>query len=193
MDWVCLYTCVMPNEIKTYDLVVIGGGPAGIVAASTATRLHKSVALVDSHHELGGAGINTGTVPSKTLRETALALSGIRSRNLYGVDLSLRREVTVGDFLQHEQQVKTAFNDMISRQLHSHNADVYFGSGTFVDPHTIKVQPHSTGPSNPSSADGEEIVLRGESILIATGSSPVRPGIFFPTIRRRKSTIRIRS
>jgi glycine/D-amino acid oxidase-like deaminating enzyme len=87
----------IPQE---FELVVIGGGPAGIVGATTAATFGKTVAVVDSHHELGGAGANTGAVPSKTLRETALALSGMRSRNLYGVDLSLRREATVADFLR---------------------------------------------------------------------------------------------
>lgn len=91
----------MSHEPKTYDLIVIGGGPAGLNGVTTACILGKSVALVDRHHELGGAGANTGTVPSKTLRETAVALSGLRSRDLYGVDLSIRREATVADFLRH--------------------------------------------------------------------------------------------
>src|SRR5271165_3808561 len=94
----------MTNDLKTYDLVVMRGGPAGVTAATVASSFGKSVALVDSHQEIGGAGINTGTVPSKTLRETALALSGLKSRNLYGVDLSLRREVTVADFLGHDSR-----------------------------------------------------------------------------------------
>src|ERR1700734_3072439 len=96
----------MTNDLRTYELVVIGGGPAGITAATTASEFGKSVALVDSHQDIGGAGINTGTVPSKTLRETALALSGLQSRNLYGVDLSLRRQATVADFLRHELEVR---------------------------------------------------------------------------------------
>src|SRR5712675_2278623 len=83
---------------KDFDLVVIGGGPAGISGANTAAIFGKRVALVEKLGEVGGAGINTGTIPSKTLRETALALSGLRSRKLYGVDLSLRREATVADF-----------------------------------------------------------------------------------------------
>jgi NAD(P) transhydrogenase len=104
------YGDVVTYGVKSYELVVIGGGPAGITAARTASRLGKTVALVDDHLEIGGAGVNTGTVPSKTLRETALALSGLRSRNLYGVDLSLRREVTVPDFLGHQEHVKHAFH-----------------------------------------------------------------------------------
>jgi NAD(P) transhydrogenase len=83
---------------------------------TTAAALGKAIALVDSHHEWGGAGANTGTVPSKTLRETAVMLSGMRSRDLYGVDLSLRREATVADFLRHERNVKTGLNAMLSRQ-----------------------------------------------------------------------------
>jgi len=118
----------MTNDLKTYDLVVIGGGPAGLTAATEASSFGKSVALVDSHQEIGGAGINTGTVPSKTLRETALALSGLKSRNLYGVDLSLRREVTVADFLGHEEHVKDAFHAGITQRLQVLKATIYCGT-----------------------------------------------------------------
>jgi NAD(P) transhydrogenase len=169
----------MPNEAKAYDLVVIGGGPAGIVAAATATGAGKKVALVDNHHELGGAGVNTGTVPSKTLRETALTLSGLRARRLIGVDHALRQEATVGDFLRHEQNVKAGFNAMIAQQLHADFADLYCGTASFVDPHTIHIQPGS--PSNPLGQPpvrSMEATLHGETILIATGSAPFQPPIF---------------
>jgi len=154
---------------KNYDLVVIGGGPAGITGASTAAEWGKSVALIDAHHELGGAGVNTGTAPSKTLRETALALSGARSRNLYGVDLSLRKEATVTDFLRHERNVKTGLNMFVAQMVKRSKIDVHYGTATFADDHTVIAR---------SSKDGPEIHLRGEVILIATGSSPVRPVIF---------------
>ena len=168
----------MTNDLKTYDLVVIGGGPAGLTAATEASSFGKSVALVDSHQEIGGAGINTGTVPSKTLRETALALSGLKSRNLYGVDLSLRREVTVADFLGHEEHVKDAFHASVTQRLQVLKAEIYCGTCTFLDAHTIRVNLGSEDRKEDPSSLGGEIQLRGEKILIATGSSPVHPDVF---------------
>ncbi len=169
----------MASDAKAYDLVILGGGPAGIVGAATAKAYHKTVALVDNHHELGGAGVNTGTVPSKTLRETALALSGINARRLIGVDMSLKQEATVGDLLHHEQQVKEGFNTMISQQLRAHRADIYFGTGSFLDAHMVQVQPGQARPewARQAAAQGE-VLLYGEHILVATGSSPFRPTLF---------------
>src|SRR5271166_1499814 len=118
------------NTLK-FDLIVIGGGPAGVVGATTAASMGKKVALVEYSAELGGAGANTGTVPSKTLRETALALSGVRSRGLYGVDLSLRREATVADFLRREQQVRTGFNQSLSQRMDAWHTAVYRGNAAF--------------------------------------------------------------
>jgi NAD(P) transhydrogenase len=128
---------------------------------------------------LGGAGVNTGTVPSKTLRETALALSGIKARKLVGVDLSLKYEATVSDFLRHEQEVKAGFNSMISQQLKADQADVFFGTAAFVDARTVRVRPdQALAPLGPPLVAGEEVLLHGENILIATGSSPLRPPLF---------------
>src|ERR1700681_1243563 len=161
----------MPENPEEFDLVVIGGGPAGIVGATTAAALGKTVAVVDSHHELGGAGANTGTVPSKTLRETALALSGMRSRNLYGVDLSLRREATVADFLRHERNVKAGLNDVLSQRMAASQTTVYCGTAAFEDPHVIRVRPLADQNS-------PDLLLRGEHFLIAIGSAPIRPEVF---------------
>src|SRR5271156_1261108 len=163
----------MSIELQQYDLVVLGGGPAGITAATAASRFGKTVALVDSQPEIGGAGINTGTVPSKTLRETALAFSGLKSRNLYGVDLSLRREVTVADFLGHEEHVKDAFHESITQRLLMLKAMVYRGTAIFADSHTIEVNPDSEDLAKDPSARNGAIHLGGDKILIATGSSPV--------------------
>jgi len=163
-------------EVKNYDLIVLGGGPAGVVAAGAARTLDKTVALIDNEPGVGGAGINTGTVPSKTLRETALALSGMRSRNLYGVDLSLRRQATVADFLRHEESVRDGLSSSLTKRLGEEHADRYIGFGEFVDPHTIRI--HPTPGADANAAPPEDILLRGETILIATGSSPRRPDIF---------------
>jgi NAD(P) transhydrogenase len=169
----------MGDQTKEFDLIVIGGGPAGITGAAAASVHGKTVALVESRNEIGGAGINTGTVPSKTLRETALALSAIRSRNLYGVDLSLRREATVADFMRHERNVKTGLNAMFSKQLEAFHAEVYHGTAAFLDPHTVRLaaQP-ADRPDHPLAAANGDVRLRGESVLIATGSAPVRPAMF---------------
>src|ERR1700722_8007814 len=153
----------MSENTLNVDLIVIGGGPAGVVGATTAASMGKKVALVEYHPELGGAGANTGTVPSKTLRETALALSGARSRGLYGVDLSLRREATVADFLRHEEHVKAGLNHSLSKRMDAWNTAVLWGSAAFADSHTVCV------------AGDKPVLLQGDYILIATGSAPARP------------------
>lgn len=154
--------------MKTYDLIVIGGGPAGISAARTAAMRRKSVALVNRQAELGGAGVNTGTLPSKTLRETALALSGVAARKLTGLDVTLRREATVADFLHHQQNVKAGFNATLAQWTETLKIDFFQGMGAFESPNTIRVSGHANG----------DLTLQGEKILIATGSSPHRPPPF---------------
>src|SRR3977135_2678182 len=149
---------------KDFDVVVIGGGTAGISGANTAGIFGKRVALVEKLREVGGAGINTGTIPSKTLRETALALSGIRSRKLFGVDLSLRREATIRDFMRHKDNVAAHERRRREEQMGRFNIETFHGAASFIDPNTVRVAP--------------DTILRGERILIATGSSPVRPAEF---------------
>lgn len=151
-------------QAQAYDFVVIGGGPAGICGANTAGLFGKSVALVEKLREVGGAGINTGTIPSKALRETALVLSGVRSRALFGVDISIRREATVMDFMGHMKNVAAQERRRREEQLRSNRVQIFQGAARFVDPNTIRV--------------GSDTYLRGERILIATGSSPVRPAEF---------------
>jgi NAD(P) transhydrogenase len=149
---------------QQFDLIVIGGGPAGICGANTAGIFGKRVALVEKLREVGGAGINTGTIPSKTLRETALALAGVRSRKLFGVDLSLRREATVADFMRHQANVAAHERRRREQQMRTYNVETFHGAASFVDPNTVRLAP--------------DTLLRGEKILIATGSSPMRPAEF---------------
>ena len=123
-------------ETKKYDLIIIGTGPGGIWGARTATDFGKRVAIVEQTGMIGGAAFNTGTVPSKALRETALALSGWRSRELFGVDLSLHREATIGDFMYHEKHVSEHQRQRFEGLLRAQGVEIFYGKGSFVDPHT---------------------------------------------------------
>ena len=155
------------SDVLTFDVVVIGGGPAGVSAAVAAAEAGRSVAVVEKNLALGGAALNTGTVPSKTLRETAVALSGLRTRDLYGVDLSIRGQVTVADLLRHERGVKATEQARWAGMLDQYGIRVIPGAGRFLDADTVGV----TGP-------GGEQSLRARRIIIAIGSSPARPPLF---------------
>lgn len=148
----------------TYDLIVIGAGPAGEKGASKAAQYGKRVALIERAPFLGGAGINTGTVPSKTLRESALYFSGLRQRGLYGIDYSLRENLTIKDFMYRERTVVKKERKMVAAHVQEHDISVIHGEASFKDTHTVHIK---------SSLGEKEIA--GEVILIATGSSPHRP------------------
>ena len=113
-----------------YDLIVLGSGPAGEKGAAQAAYFGKKVALVEQDYYLGGATAST-TIPSKTLRETSLALSGIRSRRLYGVDLSLGRLATVQDLLHHEEAMKDIERRRVAENMLRHHVDIFRGIGSF--------------------------------------------------------------
>jgi NAD(P) transhydrogenase len=174
-------------EPIAYDLIVVGSGPAGESGAAAAALFGKRVAMVEKSSLVGGASTNTGTLPSKTLRETALAISGLRARDLYGVDLSLRREATVADLMFHERRVTANERKRIERNLARYGVALYRGTASFVDTHVMRVTAQSSGKSadivpvigHESDLEGTgEVLLKGERILIATGSSPVQPAGF---------------
>ena len=148
-----------------YDLVVIGGGPAGERGAAQAAYFGKRVAIVERQPEPGGAAVHTGTLPSKTLRETALFLSGYRQRQLDGVLVDLDPELTVTRLLERKDAVRHLEVDRIHTNLERHGIDLVRGDGRLVDPHTVEV----------TSADGAATRLTADVILVATGSSPYRP------------------
>ena len=148
-----------------YDLIVIGSGPAGEKGAAQAAYFGKRVALVEKETYLGGAAANTGTLPSKTLRETALYLSGFIQRGLYGIEANLRERATVQDFLRRERAVSGNERNRIAANLERHNIDVFTGAATFTDSHTITVGTDGT-------------TLTADFFLIATGSYPFHPPIY---------------
>jgi len=149
----------------TYDLVVIGGGPAGERGAAQAAYFGKRVAIVEREPEPGGTAVHTGTLPSKTLRETALLLSGHRQRNLDGLLVDLDPEMTVTRLLERKDAVRRLELERIHTNIDRHGIDLVRGVGRLIDPHTVEVTP----------ADGSSTRLTAGVILVATGSSPYRP------------------
>ena len=149
---------------EPYDLVVIGGGPAGERGAAQAAYFGKRVAVLERHSDPGGAAVHTGTLPSKTLRETALFLSGYRQRNLYGVTVGVDPDLTVSRLLERKDAVRQLETQRIRANLVRHGIDLIHGDGRLIDPHTVEV-----------TSAGDARRLRAEVILIATGSSPYRP------------------
>jgi NAD(P) transhydrogenase len=147
-----------------FDLIVIGCGPAGEKAGAQAAYFGKRVAVIERAQNPGGSCINTGTVPSKTLRESALYFSGLKQRGLYGIDYSLKENLTVHDFMHHEREVVEMERRRILKNLELHKIEYLCGQASFEDAHTVVV----SGGASP-------IRLRGEVILIATGSKPHRP------------------
>ena len=150
--------------IEKYDLIVVGAGPAGETGAAKAAQYGKRVALIEREPYLGGAGINTGTVPSKTLRESALYFSGLQQRGLYGIDYSLKENLTIKDFMYRERIVVEKERKMIAQHVRHEKISLIHGEASLKNNHTVIVK---------SSKSEKEIF--GEIILIATGSSPHHP------------------
>ncbi len=151
-----------------YDLIVIGSGPAGEKGAAQAAYFGKRVALIEREAVLGGAAANTGTLPSKTLRETALYLSGFRQRGLYGVSMTLKDKVSARDFLYRERQVQHTEHRRIVANLKRHAVDLFNGHASFLDAHTLQLENRQAAPAR----------LTADVVLIATGSHPFRPPVF---------------
>lgn len=148
-----------------YDLVVIGGGPAGEKGAVQAAYFGKRVALIESAPEPGGACVHTGTLPSKTLREAALVLSGYRNRHLYGIRLEVDREQATPRLLSRKDAVRRLEVERIRWNLDRHGVTCFRGHGRLVDPHTVAV----------SALGANATTLTTEFVLVATGSEPFRP------------------
>src|SRR5689334_15133543 len=151
--------------MEHFDLVVIGAGPAGEKGAAQAAYFGKKVCIIERAPKPGGAAINTGTVPSKTLRETALYFSGLRQRGLYGVDYNVKRDITVGDFMFRERSVIESEWKLIDENIKRHDITQIQGTARFVDPQTIEV----------TRAGETTRVISAQVFLVATGSQPQQP------------------
>jgi NAD(P) transhydrogenase len=158
--------------IKEFDLIVIGSGPAGEKAAVKAAYFGYRVALVEKEEKFGGAGVQTGTLPSKTLKETALYLSGVYHKGIFSIDRELGRSAGVDDFMYRKNIVTRQAGDMVERNLCKHQVEIFHGTARFLDQHRVRIE----GP--------KEETITGHHILIATGSYPVHPkGIPFDKVR----------
>ncbi len=145
------------------DLVVIGSGPAGQKGVIAAAKLGKHVAIVDRAEMLGGVCLHTGTIPSKTLRETILYFTGLRQRAFDGRDYTLKADITVADLATRVHSVRAREVAVIKAQLQRNNVTTCNGTARFIDPHTVEIHGSS----------GSEI-LHADGVLIACGTHAVR-------------------
>jgi NAD(P) transhydrogenase len=150
---------------ESFDLVVVGGGSAGEKGAAQAAYFGKRVAVIERRSQPGGATVHTGTLPSKTLREAALFLSGYRQRDLYGVSVEVAPNMEVARLIQRRNAVRELETGRMLQNLARHRVELVHGEACLVDDVTVEVRGDG----------GESRRLRAEMILIATGSSPFRP------------------
>jgi NAD(P) transhydrogenase len=147
--------------MQKYDLIVIGSGPGGQRAAIQGAKLGKRVAVIEKKEVVGGACINTGTIPSKTMREAVLHLSGYQYQNVYGINYRVKEKITIADLLFRVQHVIKTECDVTQSQMTRNGIDLHYGTASFIDPHSIKIE-SQRGTSE----------LEAEFIVIATGTRP---------------------
>ncbi|SDM40236.1 NAD(P) transhydrogenase [Lentzea albidocapillata subsp. violacea] len=151
-----------------YDLIVIGSGPGGQKAAIAGAKLGKRVAIIDKQEMVGGVCANTGTIPSKTLREAVMFLTGMSQRELYGASYRVKQDITITDLMARTQHVIGREVQVVRAQLHRNGIDLLNGWGRFLDEHTVAVD---------GSHRGDHTTITGEYIVIATGTTPARPSV----------------
>ena len=144
-----------------YDLLVIGSGPAGQRAAIQGAKTGKKVALIERREVIGGVCINTGTIPSKTMREAVLHLSGYNYQNIYGVSYRVKEKITMADLAFRVQHVIKTEIDVTQAQLSRNGIEVLTGVASFNDPDTRSAT-NSRGAQS----------IEAETIVIATGTKP---------------------
>ena len=147
-----------------YDLLVIGSGPAGQKAAVQAAKLGKTVGIIERKAVVGGVSTNTGTIPSKALREAVLYLSGFRQRNLYGAGYRLKETVTIEDLAFRANHIIKNEIEIVEDQMARNRIDLIHGVARFVDPHRLLVQEAGTSTNH-----------FAHVIVIAVGTEPSRP------------------
>lgn len=152
-------------EVADFDVLVLGSGPGGQRAAIAAAKLGRKVAVVERRDMMGGVCINTGTIPSKTLREAVVYLTGLSQREMYGNSYRVKDEITRDDLMARTHHVTGRQVDVVRNQLTRNHVQVLAGTGRFTDPHTVEVQ----------DGTGHAHVVTAEHVIIATGTRPARP------------------
>jgi NAD(P) transhydrogenase len=152
--------------VYDYDLLVIGSGPGGQKAAIAAAKLGKRVAVAERRDMMGGVCVNTGTIPSKTLREAVLYLTGFAQRDMYGASYRVKSDISIADLLSRTAHVVGREVEVIRNQLLRNHIDILGGTARFQDPHTVVVAGETRGDHN---------TVTAENIVIATGTKPARP------------------
>jgi NAD(P) transhydrogenase len=155
----------MPPSAYSFDLLVIGSGPGGQKAAIAGAKLGRRVGIVERWPTVGGVCLHTGTIPSKTMREAVVFLTGLAQRELYGQSYRVKEDITVGDLLARTSHVVGREADIVRDQLVRNHVTVLHGSARFLDPKTVAVR----------RADGDDLHVSAERIVIATGTRPARP------------------
>jgi len=161
----CLIEAVWIRSMSHYDLIVIGSGPAGRRASIQAAKLGKSVLVVERRGQVGGVSVHTGTIPSKTLRETVLNLSGFRERGFYGRTYRVKNDISAEDLRQRLRLTLRHEVETLEHQFARNRVTTLNGQARFVDPHTLHVE----------TPDGNEVNLTASRFLIAVGTKPYRP------------------
>ena len=154
------------GSMQEFDLVVIGSGPGGQKAAIAAAKLGKSVAVIERGRMLGGVCVNTGTIPSKTLREAVVYLTGMSQRELYGSSYRVKERITPADLLRRTTHVIGREQDVVRNQLLRNGVELFEGHGRFLDAHTLVIEDPSRD---------ENVTIQARYVVIATGTKPVRP------------------
>ena len=147
--------------MQHYDIAVIGSGPGGHGAAIQAAKLGKRAVVVDRRRPLGGDSINLGSVPSKTLREAVLVLTGFNRRDVYGIEAAANRALTIGDLSRRCKDVISRESQVIQDQFRRNRVDVILGEASFRDPHVLAVRQPKT-----------DLEIEADHIVIAVGSRP---------------------
>ncbi|MGI9310503.1 MAG: Si-specific NAD(P)(+) transhydrogenase [bacterium] len=151
--------------MQRYDIIVIGSGPAGKTAAIQAAKLGRTVAIVDNMAEVGGVCVHTGTIPSKTLRETVLNLTGWRERGFYGRSYRVKHDITSKDLTRRLDMTLRREVDILEDQLRRNNVELVWGHGRFVSEYSIEVD----------LANGDVMELAADRFVIAVGTRTYRP------------------